>query len=279
MEMVAASKMKRAQDTALSGRPYSQELTNILNRLSQNMKTLEHPLLSPGNPTASVLFVIISTDKGLCGSLNTNLFSQLEKLKPSSKSLVFITAGKKARDYISKTSQNLIASFTDLPDRPTSEDVRPISKMITEGFINQEYSEVWIVYPEFISTLSQETRIAQLLPLGKLDSSFAVSGHKNNNKNYPSEVELKETKGDYLFEPSPHQILNHLLPLYIENRLFQLLLETKASEQSARMIAMKNAHDNAKELSSDLTLTYNRLRQARVTNELLDAVSSRMALS
>jgi len=271
MEMVAASKMKRAQDSALAGRPYSQELTNILNHLSQTIKFKEHPLLQSGNLESPILFVVFSTDKGLCGALNTNLFARIEKVKFSEKSSTFITIGKKARDYAAKTNRNLIASFVDLPDHSTSEDIRPIAKMITDGFINQEYSQVWIVYPEFISTLSQETHLTQLLPLGDLKL-------EHTSVNSTLESENNENLSPYLFEPSSSQILDYLLPLYVENRLYQLLLETKASEQSARMIAMKSAHDNAKELSSDLTLTYNRLRQARVTNELLDAVSSRMAL-
>lgn len=280
MEMVAASKMKKAQDAAVAGRLYTDELTKILNRLSSNIKEVTHPLLSQGNPDGKTLIVIFSTDKGLCGGLNTNLFLRVEKAKLSEKSLTLITVGRKAKDHYSSRGYEIEASFLDWGDSPTSENLHPVTRMVTEGFAEGRYSEIWIAYPKFITTLTQETQIIKLLPLGGdgLETTPEAPYVKNTNKDATSRVNGKQNTGDYLFEPNADEVLDQLLPYYFENKMYQILLDSKASEQSARMVAMKNAHDNAKDLGSGLNLTYNRLRQARVTNELLDAIGSRMAL-
>ena len=270
MEMVAASKMKRAQDQALAGKLYSEELAKVLDRLARRISQDLHPLLTGGNPNGQVGVLLLSTDKGLCGGLNTNLFFKLEKIIAENKNtnvlehkIKVISVGKKARDYVARMGYELWASFINLGDIPTSIDARPIAKLITETFINFELSEVWIVFPGFVSTLVQEARAVKLLPLGTLDVL---------------EDDTYDVASDYLFEPKANIILDQLLPYYIENRIYQLLLETRASEQSARMVAMKNARESANDLAGDLTLTYNRIRQSRITNELLDATSSRLAL-
>ncbi len=266
MEMVAASKMKRAQEAALASRLYSEELGKVLDRLAYRINREDHPLLSEGNPQGQTGILLLSTDKGLCGGLNTNLFIKLRTLKAEQErkhNLKVISVGKKAKDYVAKSGDELWASFVELGDFPTSIEIRPITKLVVDAFINQELSEFWVVYPAFVSTLVQEARAAKLLPMGSLDV-------------IPEAEE--ESHGDYLFEPEAKIILDEILPYYIENRIYQLLLEAKASEQSARMVSMKNARENADELSDDLTLTYNRMRQARITNELLDAIGSRLVL-
>jgi len=265
MEMVAASKMKRAQDTAVAGRLYSDELSKVLDRLSSKISQNTHPLLSGGNPQAKIGIVVLSTNKGLCGGLNTNLFLKLNQLINQFKNKQFkiISVGKKAQSFCAQTEQELWASFTDIGDRPTSMDIRPIAKMITDSFINSQLSEVWIIYPKFISTLTQEPQAVKLLPLGTIDLL--------DNDTYNSQ-------SDYLFEPEANQILDSLLPYYIENRIYQLLLETKASEQSARMVAMKNASDSATDIITDLTLSFNKQRQAKITNELLDNTTAALVV-
>lgn len=269
MEMVAASKMKKAQQTALANRPYNQELHTMLHQASQHIDINTHPLLKTiPNGTSSTLIVVLSTDKGLCGPLNTNLFKFIEKNNTHPSKTKFITIGKKATNYWAKSGVKLIASFNQTTDTPLSLYIRPITKIIVDGYQNNEFSQVQIFYSRFINTLEQQPKTVQLLPLGQ-----------NQFQNEEINTNPRETTGDYIFEPTPDQFFESLLSLYLKNRLYQLILETKASEQSARMIAMKNAHDSAKDLVSDLQLTYNRQRQARITNELLDVVSSTMALN
>ncbi len=285
MEMVAASKMKRAQEAATRGRIYSEELTKILNKLASNITANEHPMLQPGNPDGETGVLLLSTDKGLCGGLNTNLFLKVRRLQEqlADKVFKFVTVGKRGRDYVVKSGGNLWASFIELGDKPHPEVVRPIAKLLIDGFMSGELSEVWVVYPAFVSTLTQEPRYIKLLPIKDLDVPQTEKHTPLGKAEAPLPAQAGSQEGnkvgDYVFEPSADKILDWLLPYFVENRIYQLILEAKASEQSARMVSMKNAHDNAQELVGDLKLTYNRMRQARVTNELLDAIGSRMALA
>ena len=272
MEMVSASKMRRAQNRALAGMAFSRELADTLLRLTEKIESTSHPLLISNADARKTLYIIFSTDKGLTGGLNTNLFNFLEKkLKQSSNEAVFITVGKKARDYVAKTGRRLLASFDNLPNQPTSDDVAVLNQMVIEGFEKDEYELVNVVYSEFESTLVQIPYMINLLPLGtpeELEQSLeeAIGGSDG-------------TYVEYLFEPDPNTVLSWLLPYYVENRLYQLLLESLASEHSARMVAMKNASENAKDIVSDLTLVYNQARQAKVTNELLDAFAARLTVN
>lgn len=278
MEMVAASKMRRAQQQAMAGQPYSLELRTILSRLTQQINPELHPLLRH-NPTATKrLIVVITSDKGLAGGLNTNLLYVTQRhVSKQTADLSFITIGKKGRDYIAKRKYNLIASFTGLGDRPSNSDITPIAHLIMDNFITGEYSGVDIIYPEFISTLTQKPHIINLLPLitpEELTKEDIVEISSSANTKY----NIQNTSLEYTFEPSPSTILDWLLPYYVENRLYQLVLESAASEHSARMVAMKNARESASDLVSALTLLYNRARQAKVTNELLDAYSARVTI-
>ncbi|MCX6816373.1 MAG: ATP synthase F1 subunit gamma [Candidatus Beckwithbacteria bacterium] len=277
MEMVSASKMRRAQEMALSSRPYAQKMVEIITALAAKTKDqIEHFLLKdprahwPVELPFNILIVLLSTDKSFCGGLNTNLFRGLElwlkDLKthyqlPVNPKLTFITIGRKAKEHILKSNRLLLAEFGQFGDRPKFSDIVPVAKMIMEGFRKNEFQMAFVVYMEFISTISQKIKAEQLLPI----RAEEITG-------------LEKSPTGYLFEPQPAEIFAVLLPQYIELRLYHTLVESVASEHSARMVAMKNANENALEIVSDLTLEYNQVRQARITNELLDVVSARMAL-
>jgi F-type H+-transporting ATPase subunit gamma len=286
MEMVAASKMKRAQEIALSSRPYSEKMNEIITSLAHKAKEeIDHPLLKdprskwPAEEQFNVLIVLLSTDKSLCGGLNTNLFRGLEKwlktlpekfsLPPKTK-LTFITVGKKAKEHALKSNQFLLAEFGQLGDRPRFQDILPLSKIILDGFQSQEFQMVFAVYMKFISTISQQLAVNQLLPIETAKIELEAAEAESET--------AEEYLGEYLFEPTPEEIFQELLPQYIELQLYHILLESIASEHSARMVAMKNAHDNSLDIVSDLTLQYNQARQAKITNELLDVISARMTL-
>lgn len=283
MEMVSASKMRRAQDMALSSRPYSEKMVDIITALAVRAKDqVDHFLLKdprpnwPADKPFNILMILLSTDKSLCGGLNTNLFRGLESwlkdLKtnyklPANTKLTFITVGKKAKEHILKSSRLLLAEFKQLGDKPRFVDILPISRMIMEGFKKHEFQMAFMVYMEFVSTISQKISARQLLPIQPAEISVDVAAKV-----------LEKPKTDYIFEPRPSEIFRILLPQYIELRLYHVLLESIASEHSARMVAMKSANENALEIVSDLTLEYNQVRQAKITNELLDVVGARMAL-
>ncbi len=261
MELVSAAKMKKAQDLASSGKPYSELINKVLKRIANKIDPELHPLLAreSGSSTAVIFF---STDRGLTGSLNTNLFKEAQTLPGD---LKFLTVGVKSRNHVVKSGRELLADFP-LPEKPSLENVRPIAKLVTKGFLDGEFSQVHILYTEFFSTLKQEARLLQLLPIIDREALAQLAKEAEEEINEP------------LFEPSVDGVLEAILPQYILMQLYQTLLEAKASEHSARMVAMKNATDNALDLVDDLTLDYNTIRQAAITNELLDITTAQVAL-
>lgn len=287
MEMVSASKMKKAQQMALSSRPYSEKMADIITSLATVSKDhVNHFLLKDPRvnwseeKTFNIFVVLLSTDKSLCGGLNSNLFRGLEKWLTSFKNqyqlppkikINFISIGKKAKEHIIKSNHLLFAEFPQMGDRPHFQDIVPISQMIIEGFQKQEFQMAFTVYMKFISTISQQLAVRQLLPI----NTTTIEAEAENDGSPPS---TKEFQGDYLFEPSPNEIFETLLPQYIELQLYHVLLESLASEHSARMVAMKNANENASDIVGELSLEYNQLRQTKITSELLDVVSARMTL-
>lgn len=292
MEMVSASKMKRAQQMALASRPYSEKMAEIISQLSQKaQEQIDHFLLKdprqnwPEEQEFNILILLLSTDKSLCGGLNTNLFRGLEdwlkalqqdfKLPPKTK-LSFITVGKKAKEHILKTNRFLLAEFPQFGDRPHFQDILPISRMVTEGFKKTELQMAFMAYMEFVSTISQKLAVKQLLPIeaGQFQLKEAEAAEADTLK----QTEKEAGSGDYIFEPRPEKIFDHLLPQYIELQLYHILLESLASEHSARMVAMKNANENALDIVYQLTLEGNQARQNKITNELLDVIGARMAL-
>jgi F-type H+-transporting ATPase subunit gamma len=212
--------------------------------------------------------IVISTDKGLCGALNTNLLREASKLP---KDTLFIMAGRKAAQFAARTKRELAAEFT-YKDNPQFAEARAISKYAQELFLSGKVDAVDVLYTNFINTLTQKPTLAQLLPIGELHPvSSDVTGENTPEK-------LSESKSEYVFEPNPTEVLGNLLPHYLNYLVYQYLLEAKASEHSARMVAMKNATDNAKQIIKDLTLEYNKLRQANITKELLEITTAQMAM-
>lgn len=265
MEMVSASKMRKAQERAVSARAYARAISASLHLLASRSDASLHPLLKQNTEGVPVA-LILSTDRGLCGSLNQNLFKELIAWKKRHTAGIVIAVGKKAVHFCQYYGLTLYAQFTDIPDNITTSDITPISRMLTTGYLDSQFRSVTIFFADFINTLAQKPTTDQLLPLQSEDLRLDKT------------LKQEEIHAEYLFEPSPAAILNDLLPYYVENTLYQAFLESKASEHSARMVTMKNASDNAKELVSDLQLIFNKQRQASITSELLDITTATVSL-
>ena len=258
MQMVAAAKMRKAQAAALAGRPYQEMLTRVLAAIKGHVEPSSHELLAV-RPVKRELILIFSTDKGLCGPLNTNLFRELAEI--DREKTEYAVMGRKAVQFIARTRRNLAADFA-LKDAVRFADIRPIAKFASDKFISGEVDQVRVLYPKFVNTLTQQSVMQDLLPV-------------------PTEtldVQGEAAHGEYLFEPDAHGVLEAILPHYIAFQLFQMALNARASEHSARMVAMKNATDNAKDLIKDLTLEYNKVRQENITTELLEITTAQLAV-
>lgn len=265
MEMVSASKMRKAQDQTLAARPFAQALRDSLQKLAQEAHPSLHPLLEEHAVGRDVL-VVISTDRGLCGSLNQNLFKMLLDWYKAHPNGVFVVVGKKALTFSKFMGLEVFAQFTTMPDTIRTDDILPLTSLIIDNFIDKNFKTVSIVYMDFINTLSQKVKLQQLLP---------IKAHELAEEESAIEA---ETVHEYQFEPSPREILSELLPYYLENNVYQAFLESKASEHSARMVSMKNASDNAKDLVKELRLIYNKSRQESITKELLDITTAILSL-
>jgi len=262
MEMVSASKMRRAQDQTLAARPYAQALASSLRSLAQATSSDLHPLLSRHSNGFEVL-VVIATNRGLCGSLNQSVFKHVGRWVQQHPHGELILVGKKSVAFAKFMGLETYAQFTAMPDTMSLEDILPVSTLIINKFIGREFKSVEIIYTDFINTLSQKVAHSQLLPI-KLENE---------------ELILAESEtAEYVFEPTAKEILEELLPYYIENALYHAFLEAKASEHSARMVAMKNASENAHELVSELKLIFNKTRQESITNELLEITTATLSL-
>jgi F-type H+-transporting ATPase subunit gamma len=258
--------MRKAQSQALASRPYSRKLQSTLITIAALAGDAGHPLLDDHGQGREVV-LLVSTDKSLAGSLNSNLFRGTLQYLENLENPQFIIAGQKARRFVIGTGRELIAEFNNIPDPVSYLDSLPISNMIIDGFISLKFKSVHIVYMDFITTLVQKVRGFQLLPLTR-DWQFIVESAEE-----ALEARVPE-KITYLFEPSDEKILAWLLPYYIELIVYQVLVEARASEHSARMVSMKNASDNATDIIEDLTLSYNKARQAGITAELLDNITA-----
>jgi F-type H+-transporting ATPase subunit gamma len=268
MQMVASAKMRKAQQAALSGRPYATLMNEVLAAATAGAGEFTHPLMQVREVKKRAV-ILVSTDKGLCGALNTNLLREAAKFDKNT--TVFITAGRKGAQFVARLKRELGAEFT-YKDTPQFAEARAIAKFAQDLFIEGKVDQVDVLYSNFISTLVQKPEVRQLLPIVKIEKLVAgVDG------DHASE-ELGQAEREYLFEPGAADLLGSLLPHYVNFQVFQVLQEAKASEQSARMVAMKNATDNAKQIIKDLTLEYNKLRQANITKELLEITSAAMAM-
>jgi F-type H+-transporting ATPase subunit gamma len=272
MEMVAASRMKRAQDSILAARPYADELEDTLGRVAgaEGLTEQIDPLLAR-RPVRRVAMIAITTDRGLAGSLNANAIRAVLRWVADRASrtdgdgrveIEAITVGRKGRDAIRRAGIPIAAHFPGLGDRPSFADITPIARLVTADFLAEKYDEIDIAYSTFVSTLSQRPQIDRLLPVERPEMG----------------EEHQRTNDEYLFEPSPEAVLSRLLPHYVAIGIYRAVLENNASEQSARMIAMRNSTENANELIDDLTLVYNKTRQATITREMIEIASGAEAL-
>lgn len=256
MSMIAASKMRRTQEAALRGRPYADLMQTLLSHLAAQTQDDEehHPLLVE-RPRSNVGLVVISPDRGLTGGLNSNINRAAGQfvVDQQGAGVKVIAMGKKGRDFMVRTGQDVQAVFTDIPDRPGLDAVTPVARMVIDSFTNEEVDAVYVAYADFVNTTLQRPVVVQLLPV------------------VPAEMEASQAVG-YIYEPDERPVLDQLLPRYVEMQLYHYLLEGIASEQSARMVAMRNATDNANEMVEDLTLVMNKARQETITKELLDIV-------
>ncbi len=252
MQFVAASKLKRAQDATLASRPYSQKLDEVLADVAAVLDDEHHPLLAEEKP-GSRLLILFTTDRGLAGSLNTNTIRfAAREIARSTGDLSVVTVGRKGTAAMRRAHVPIAAAFEGFGDKPAFADILPLARLVSDDFLAGTYVKVHLIHPAFVSTLVQRPEMKRLLPIKPNPDDEAIPGRQ------------------FIFEPSPQQVLEQLLPRYVATRLFQAVLELTASEQSARMVAMRNATDNAQELIDDLTLTYNKVRQANITREMIE---------
>lgn len=268
MEMVASSKMLKAQQSALNGRPFMAMAGELIEHLTEASIDYKHPLMEQHEVRKRAL-VVVGTDKGLCGALNSNLFREVAKYDTGRTE--FVAVGKKAAQFLARTRRKLVGEFP-YHDRPTYGECQTISKFAQNLFLKGEVDAVDVLYTRFINTLSQRSEVQPLLPIADV---AAVGAEARRHGAQPA---ADRPRYDFLFEPDAPTLLERLMIYFVDFRVAQMLYEAKASEHSARMVAMKNATDNADHLIKDLTLEYNKMRQASITKELLEISSAAMAL-
>ena len=264
MQMVASSKMRKAQQATLMTRPFAQLLYRCQRHAATHARDFTHPLLEVRDVHRRAV-ILVGTDKGLCGALNTNLFRVAAQFDPET--TVFIAAGKRAAQFVARTRRQLTAEFT-FTDSPRMDEARPIANFARDLFLKGEVDEVKVVATLFINTLTQKPGVVEFLPIGEI-KGMKIPGVE-------SDVDLASDTNEVLFEPSPETVLSYLLGHYLNIFIYRILLEAKASEQSARMVSMKNATDSASGLIEDLTLEYNKLRQGNITKELLEIAGGQL---
>lgn len=268
VQLVASSKMRRAQERVIASRPYSAELMKLLARLASQAEGQDELPLMRSRPVRKIGIVLITPDRGLAGALSSNINRRALQLVVEQRRehdnpdlpVSYIAVGRKGRDFVMRQRVKLHADFVRLGDQPSQADVRAIARTVTDAYLNEEMDQVFLVYPKFVSTVVQQPAVVQLLPV------------------QPPEGAEEGPAPQYIFEPDATTIFAELLPRYVETQIYQPLLETVASFYSAQMVAMRNATDNATELLADLTLTYNKARQAAITTQILEVVAGSGAL-
>jgi F-type H+-transporting ATPase subunit gamma len=265
MEMVSASKMRRAQRNVLATRPYADRLFDVMGELTARAVGARSGTLLEVRPNVTKIgLIVVTPDKGLTGAMITNVVRRAGRFlldeRERGRQLEVLAVGKKGRDFLVRTGQNLVAEVTKLGDYPKLVDTLGIATSVINGFREGRYDEVYVIYSEFVNTLVQRPALKRLLPVEP-----------------PNEAIEKQV--DYTYEPSQEEVMQDLLPRFVEVQLYQAILESIASEHSARMVAMRNATDNAKDLTRDLTLSYNKTRQANITKEVSEIASGAAALA
>src|SRR5262245_9853304 len=259
LQFVAASKLRRAQEATLAARPYSEKLDEVLADISTVLGAEDHPLLQK-REGGKRLLILVTTDRGLAGALNTNTIRfASQHITSTTGDLSVVTVGRKGRDAMRRARVPLEAHFDGFRERPTFADVLPLARLVTDGFLDGSFGHVDLVYSKFVSTLAQRPVLAPLLPIEPTEDTEGIPGNQ------------------FIFEPNAGAVLEQLLPRYVATRLFQAALETTASFFSSQMVAMKNATENAEELIEDLTLAYNKVRQTNITREMIEIATGAQA--
>ncbi|MBI3115340.1 MAG: ATP synthase F1 subunit gamma [Candidatus Kerfeldbacteria bacterium] len=273
MELVSAAKMRRASEAALATRPYALSAWSLLEHLTATTERKLHPLLAHREVRKTAV-VFLTTNRGLVGGLNAQLVRAVTRLADEGE-VVYVTVGKRGQDALRRLGKPIVATFTDLPDRPTLASMVPVARLTIDEFRSGAVDRVLVVYPDFVSTLLQVPRVKQLLPL----DPDSIRRFLNETGGARERLTVQpEQLREFTFEPSPDALLEAMLPRLVESQLYQAFLETSASEHAARMVAMRNATDAAGELSDALTLMLNQTRQAAITKDLTEISASRAAL-
>ena len=271
MELVAASRLRRAQMRVTAARPYADAMRQLIAELggiAPSGGEALHPLLVQ-REVRNVGVLLVTPDRGLAGALNTNVIRRgseviLENERGDRREVQIVTVGRKGQDFLVRRGRHLLGTFIGIIDRVTYDDVIPIARVIMDSFVNGSIDRALLVYPRFISTLTQRPEVVQLLPIERQQTDGQAQ---------------QQRRLDYIFEPDPQSILEQLLPRYIEVQIYRAILETAASFFSAQMVAMRNATDNANDLVSSLSLTYNKVRQANITREVTEIASAAEAMA
>jgi F-type H+-transporting ATPase subunit gamma len=264
MELVAASKMKKAQQVAVAGQPYATLMASMLAAIAERVDEMHHPFLAE-RPIKTRGILIVTTDKGLCGPLNANLFKLVAEIRTPAK---FYAIGRKGAQFLARSRRDMVADF-QVHDRVPFAEVRTAAELMVKHFLEGSIDSIEVIYPRFKNTLVQEPRLQPVLPLNSLKESIESLAAEGGGAPLPPADDR-----EIHFEPGATQVLEALLPFYVNRQIYQFALSAKASEHSARMVAMKTAKDNATSLLGDLTLEYNKARQAAITQEILEIAAA-----
>ncbi len=285
MEMVAAAKLRRAQERVVNNRPYEKKMRTAIYRILHQARDVSHPLMETQPEDAPTAYIVMAADRGLCGGYNVNVVKKAEEhIGGDKENVKIIAVGKYARDYFRKRHYNVIMEYVDIEDYPDLEQAKRINESVVQMFFDGVFGELHLVYSEFFNAMIQRPVARKMLPMSK-DAFMPLETEESEAERDPTEElaeQLREENGledqIYKFEPSAEEVLGGLLTSYLLSSVFRALLESKASEQGARMSAMKNATDNAEDMIEELTLTYNKARQGAITQEILEIVSGAEAL-
>lgn len=275
LEAVSAARVRKAQERALASRAYAGAAFEILNNLGQYGSALKHPLLDTRSTIKEVTIVLITSDRGLAGPFNSNILRQaMDFEKTINVPIRYVTVGRKGRDIMLRRGKNIVAEFSNIANLPSIQEISPIARLVMDDFLNGEVDEVYLLYTDYVNLIKQIPTAKRMLPL---QASASGLGDEGGDRNVASEA--SGPKAAYSFEPGPEAILEEILPRFTELQLYQAILESQASEHSARMVAMRNATENANVLVDDLTLDANKARQLAITSEMLDIVGGAAALA
>lgn len=278
LELVSAVKMKKAQTLAMNSRPFTEKTLGILKNISKHQREIEEQSFFFKNGSAGkILAVVITSDKGFCGAFNRNILNSFEKEIKKEKNIEIFAIGKKAINFLKKKNHKILVEFSGIGDYGKLDETKPISKLIVKYFREKKFRKILLFYTDFVSTFLQKPIKIQVLPLDLGNLKKVLKDYELKEKKTTVEL-AKIEEGDYILEPSPKEIFESLVPQLIEYLIYHSVLEANASEHSARMMAMRSASDNAKELMGELKLEYNKARQFQITAEVLEVSMAKEAL-